>query len=147
MFHTALLTPYVETEQHGPNYPEPPPDIIEGEPEFEVEQIVGSRRVGRKRTLEYRVRWKGYSSAHDSWEPAKHVRAPELIKEYQLRTIERKIKSSHEPRNDTNYQASSVILTKPSLLSHHWAYEDLTEGAFSVTNQGTDKASLSGNHT
>jgi hypothetical protein len=25
MFHASLLTPYVETELHGPNYPEPPP--------------------------------------------------------------------------------------------------------------------------
>ena len=56
VFHTSLLMPYTETEQHGPNYLEPPPDIIEGEPEFEVEQIVGSRRTGRRKTLEYRIR-------------------------------------------------------------------------------------------
>ena len=97
VFHTSLLTPYTETEQHGPNYPEPPPDIIEGEAEFEVEQIVDSRRTGRKKTLEYHVRWKGYSPAHDSWEPAKQIRAPELIKEYQMKMIGRKIKSSQKP--------------------------------------------------
>jgi len=66
VFHTSLLTPYVETEQHRPNYPEPPPDIIKGEPEFEVEQIVGSQRVGRRKSLEYQIWWKGYSPAHDS---------------------------------------------------------------------------------
>ena len=43
MFHTSLLTRYRETEMHGENYPEPPPDIIEGEPEYEVEEILGSR--------------------------------------------------------------------------------------------------------
>jgi hypothetical protein len=42
VFHTSLLTPYVETELHNPNYPKPPLEITEGDPEFEVEQIVGS---------------------------------------------------------------------------------------------------------
>ena len=31
VFHASLLTPYRETDQHGPNFLEPPPDIIEGE--------------------------------------------------------------------------------------------------------------------
>jgi hypothetical protein len=33
VFHTSLLTPYKKMSQHGPNFLEPPPDIIEGEPE------------------------------------------------------------------------------------------------------------------
>jgi len=40
VFHATLLTPYKETETHGPNFLEPPPDIIEGEPEWEVEKIL-----------------------------------------------------------------------------------------------------------
>ena len=40
MFHASLLTPYKETDQHGPNFLEPPPDVIEGEPEWEVERIL-----------------------------------------------------------------------------------------------------------
>ena len=79
---------------HGPNFPEPPPDIIEGEPEYEVEEIIGSRRTGKKRTLEFRVRWKGYSPAHDTWEPAAHIHAPELIKRYQMQSIGKALKSS-----------------------------------------------------
>jgi hypothetical protein len=35
--------PYKEMEQHGRNFIEPPPDIIEGEPKWEVEQILGTR--------------------------------------------------------------------------------------------------------
>jgi len=31
--HATLLTPYKETEAHGPNFLELPLDIIEGEPE------------------------------------------------------------------------------------------------------------------
>ncbi len=78
VFHAALLTPYKETEEHGPNYHEPPPDVIEGEPEWEVEQIVGARRFGRSKRLQYRVRWTGYSDAHDTWETADDVHAPQL---------------------------------------------------------------------
>ncbi len=53
IFHAALLTPYKEMEEHGPNYYEPPPDIIEGEPEWEVEQIIGARCFGWSRRLQY----------------------------------------------------------------------------------------------
>jgi hypothetical protein len=42
-FHATLLSPYVETEEHGANFTKPPPDLIEGEPEWEVEKILGSR--------------------------------------------------------------------------------------------------------
>jgi hypothetical protein len=40
VFHVSLLTPYKETSQHGPNFLEPPPDIVEGEPEWEVAKIL-----------------------------------------------------------------------------------------------------------
>jgi hypothetical protein len=66
VFHATLLSPYKETEEHGRNFPEPPPDLIDGEEEWEVERIVGMRHFGRKKTLQYRVRWKGYSEAHDT---------------------------------------------------------------------------------
>jgi len=46
VFHASLLTPYKETDQHRPNFLEPPPDILEGEPEWEVEQILKERLFG-----------------------------------------------------------------------------------------------------
>jgi len=66
IFHASLLTPYKETNQHGPNFLEPPPDILEGEPEWEVEQILKEQQFGRWKKKQYLVRWKGYSPAHDS---------------------------------------------------------------------------------
>ena len=45
-FHVTLLSPYVETEEHGVNFTEPPPNLIEGKPEWEVEKILGSRQHG-----------------------------------------------------------------------------------------------------
>jgi hypothetical protein len=43
VFHTSLLTPYKETEEHGENFMQPPLELIEGQEEYEVEQIVNSR--------------------------------------------------------------------------------------------------------
>jgi Chromo (CHRromatin Organisation MOdifier) domain len=83
VFHASLLTPYHETEAHGVNYLEPPPDVIAGEEEYEVEEILDSKKMGRTQKLYYRVRWKGYSEAHDTWEPEDNVRhASELMNHF-----------------------------------------------------------------
>ena len=39
VFHVSLLLPYKETEQHGPNFICPLPDIIEGKEQYKVEAI------------------------------------------------------------------------------------------------------------
>ena len=39
-FHASLLSPYHEMAEHGANYTEPPPDIIEGQEEYKVEEIL-----------------------------------------------------------------------------------------------------------
>jgi hypothetical protein len=41
VFHVSLLMPFTETKEHGQNFIKPPPDKIEGEEEWEVEQILG----------------------------------------------------------------------------------------------------------
>jgi hypothetical protein len=80
VFHASLLTPYKETTLNGNKYQEPVPELIDGQPEWEVEQILGTRRQGNQ--LQYLVRWKGFSEAHDSWEPLAHINADQLIKEF-----------------------------------------------------------------
>ena len=82
VFHASYLSLFKETPEHGPNFLEPPPDMVDGEPEWEVEQIVGMRLFGQKKTKQYRIRWKGYSPTHDTWEPAKDVHAPELVQQF-----------------------------------------------------------------
>jgi Chromo (CHRromatin Organisation MOdifier) domain len=85
VFHASLLTPYKETEEHGENFVQPPPELIEGQEEYEVEQIINSRQWGRAWKLQYLLRWKGYSHAHDSWQDATEVHTPKLIREYYAR--------------------------------------------------------------
>jgi Chromo (CHRromatin Organisation MOdifier) domain len=87
IFHASLLTPYKETEEHGHNFVQPVLELIEGEEEYEVEQILNSRRWGRGKKLQYLLRWKGYSHAHDSWQDTTDVHAPDLIAEYHGRKL------------------------------------------------------------
>ena len=82
MFHASLLSPYRETDEHGVNFLEPPPNMIEGEEEYEVEQILGQCTYGCCKKKQYLIKWKGYSAMHNSWEPAKNIHAPELVKRY-----------------------------------------------------------------
>src|SRR5258708_29669240 len=82
VFHASLLSPYRETHAHGPNYSRPPPDLIGGEEEYEVEKIVNHRHTGRARTLQYLVKWIGYPEADNTWEPADQVHAPQLVNTY-----------------------------------------------------------------
>jgi hypothetical protein len=43
VFHTTLLTPYKETPLNGKQYQEPVPELIDGQPEWEVEAILQVR--------------------------------------------------------------------------------------------------------
>ena len=72
VFHVSLLRPYVDG---GRVDPPPLPEIIEGETEYVVEQILSHRDVGRgKRTKrQYLVKWEGYGDEHNSWEPLGHL--------------------------------------------------------------------------
>jgi len=83
VFHASLLTPYKETDEHGTNFLEPPPDVIEGEEEWEIEQILRKRRFGQGRKLQYLIRWKGYSPAYDQWVDKTNVTAKDLITIYE----------------------------------------------------------------
>jgi hypothetical protein len=82
MFHASLLSPYKEMGEHGTNFPEPPPDLVEGEEEYEVEQVLASRCHGHGKKLQYLLKWRGYSQAHDSWELADQVHVEELVDKF-----------------------------------------------------------------
>src|SRR5258707_1844383 len=82
IFHASLLSPYHETDAHGPNYSRPPPDLIGGEEEYEVKRVINHRHTGRARTLQYLVKWIGYPEADNTWEPADQIHAPQLINAY-----------------------------------------------------------------
>ena len=55
-FHAALLSPYKEMEEHGVNFTELPPDLVEDHEEYEVEQILDTRLFGRWKKCQYLIK-------------------------------------------------------------------------------------------
>jgi len=49
IFHASLLTLYRETAAYRPNFIKPPPDLIDGEEEYEVEAVLNHRMFGHRR--------------------------------------------------------------------------------------------------
>src|SRR6266851_7300937 len=82
IFHASLLMPYIKTKEHGKNFTRPPPDIIEGEVEYEVEAIRAHRYQRCK--LQYLIKWKGYPESDNTWEPAGNVQAAQLIRKHHV---------------------------------------------------------------
>ena len=104
VFHASLLLPYSETPAHGPNFSRPPPDLIDGEEEYEVESIKAHRYSGRNKRLQFLIHWKGYPESDNTWKPADSVHAPDLVKEYKQRTPNFHINS------DPNNSSRSITL-------------------------------------
>ena len=97
MFHAGLLKPYKETRIHGPNYTRPPPDLVKGEQEYEVEAILNERRHhGRP---QYLVKWKGYSDAENTWEVQDNARnATDLVRLFHQRHPQAPALAPRRPR-------------------------------------------------
>lgn len=64
-------------------YPDPPGPVIDSL--YEVEQLVGKRKTGKARKLQYLVRYRGFGPADDQWIDAKElaVTAPMEIEKYE----------------------------------------------------------------
>jgi len=72
----ALEDPILGRKPQAP----PPPIVVDGEEEWEVEEILDSR--WHRRRFQFLVKWKGFSREHNSWEVASDVKAPDLVAEY-----------------------------------------------------------------
>jgi hypothetical protein len=46
VFHASLLSPYRKTTAHGPNFSQPPPELVDGEEEYQVEHIMEHQKTG-----------------------------------------------------------------------------------------------------
>jgi len=67
--HISLLEPYENDKLPSQRQEPPPPIIIEGEGEYELEEIVDARLYHGK--LQYWAKWTSYSPEHDKvWYPA-----------------------------------------------------------------------------
>jgi len=80
VFNVSKLEAYRE-DPSNPNFPVPPPDLIDGEPEWEVEEIQDAKFTMNR--LLFLVKWKGWPDSESSWEPEDNlVNSPEVIQEF-----------------------------------------------------------------
>jgi hypothetical protein len=154
VFHIDLLTPYHETPIHGANYQCPPPDLVEGEEEYEVETVLASRRFGRGKKLQYLVKWKGYPDSDNQWINKEDIFADDAIKEFKSSNPDQEIHirrvnidspyhHSPPPLMQNNMTTLATSTTVPDTIeTDNWAIQDdslaSTSTTSSVSNQSTE---------
>ena len=85
VFHVSNLKRYHRSDEFKRTEKPPPPVLIEGEEEYEVEAILRHKGKGARRL--YLVLWKGYPVTEASWEPESHLQNGLSILEGYLRRI------------------------------------------------------------
>ncbi|XP_072801844.1 chromodomain Y-like protein isoform X2 [Vicugna pacos] len=86
---------------------------------YEVERIVDKRK-NKKGKTEYLVRWKGYGSEDDTWEPEQHLEnCEEYIRDFQRRHSERQREGAlpRAPRTSPNSARKQVSRSTNSSFS------------------------------
>jgi hypothetical protein len=116
VFHIDLLMPYKETTMHGPNFTRPTPELINGEEEYSVEKILDSWHFGRRRRLQYLVKWEGYPDTDNMWVDKDDVFADNKVQEFK----------NSNPDAATHIRSTSFAkspypptTTRSQLLYHH----------------------------
>ena len=112
VFHVSLLKKEIpNTFAHRSALPPPPPDEVDGELEFEVQDILDSRFQGPKddRVLHYLTSFKGYPKWENMWLPVEN-----------LENCKRKVKRFHQkfphkPHPET--KPRSIARVRLALLS------------------------------
>jgi hypothetical protein len=78
VFHVSKLKAFKSDDGCFPDRVQqvrPPPEVIDGEEEYEISEIIDKRRrrVRGKEVVEYRIVWKGYPLAEATWEPQSNI--------------------------------------------------------------------------
>ena len=81
VFHAGLLSPFKQTDAHGPSFSAPPPTLIGSEEEYEVDAIMSHKgSPGRRK---YLTAWKGYPASENTWESESNLRhASQILGDY-----------------------------------------------------------------
>jgi hypothetical protein len=116
VFHIDLLTPYKETVMHGPNFTRPTPELVDGEEEYSVEKILDSRHFGRRRRLQYLVKWEGYLDAENMWVDKDDVFADDKVREFKASNPDA---STHIRRASFAKSPHSPLPTRAHYLYQH----------------------------
>jgi hypothetical protein len=87
VFYVGLLSK-VKEDPARPIIRDPGPLEVEGEEEYEVEEIIDSER--RRDGWYYRVKWKGYGPESNTWEPKANLEhAEEILEKYHQKLLKK----------------------------------------------------------
>lgn len=70
--------------------------------EYEVEKII-EVYFKKDKTREFLIRWKGFSSKSDTWEPEEHLNCPELINKFMEKLEKIRSTDSRELRTNPSH--------------------------------------------
>jgi len=117
VFHVSLLDPYQANKIRGREQaPPPPPNVMNGELEYEIEAILDSRIQRNK--LRYLLEWKGYGPEERTWEPAENLEnANEAVAAFHLRHPNRPsmadLKDTKPRRSSAHRRGGTVMNDSP----------------------------------
>lgn len=79
-FHVSLISPYLTDGRVQP----PPVTVLDSDPCYTVERVLlhRARKSGRKKTLEFLVKWQGIGPEHNQWIPEQSFDNTEILKTY-----------------------------------------------------------------
>ena len=87
VFHVSRVKPVSESSLMPPAPAPPPPEIVDGHPQWKVRRLMDVRRRGRG--FQYLVDWEGYGVEERSWVSRQLIMDPGLLTEFYRRHPEK----------------------------------------------------------
>src|SRR5580692_10096902 len=136
MFHIDLLMPYKETAEYSIPFKCLAPETIDGEEEYEIEEIISERRHGRKRQHQYLVSWKGYPRSDNSWVNETDINTPLLLAEFITRIRYKASRRVVYTLSKQYFTASLQTTFQNSYLSQPSSYQHMSSNANATYHTG-----------
>ena len=85
VFHPSLLQKASADPLAGQHNEPALPVIVDDEEEWEVDNILDARRVGRSRKVQFRVKWKGYDEDKQWYDASGFEHSKDIVDDFYQR--------------------------------------------------------------